>query len=262
MISITIDELTQLFQPEEEKIVSPFKQRFSDAPWFDLLKDTYILLLGAGGIGSWVGLALTRAGVNFTVFDMDTVEAHNLGGQLFTNSGIGKPKTQALKEVCELLSGKENVIRTEGKYTEDSYTNSIVIAAFDNMAGRKLAFNKWKQFVLDSTLEEAAKCLFIDGRLLAEDYQVYAVTKDTIEEYESTLFADSEVEEVMCTLKSTTHCSMAITSEIMFVLSNFMTNVSWGMDGREVPFRIIKSAPLYDYSIVNKEEYGRELSNR
>lgn len=237
-----------------EKIPSPFKQRFSDAPWFETLKNTYIILLGAGGIGSWVGFCLSRIGCNFTVFDMDSVEVHNLGGQLFNTNHIGKLKTESLKELCDLFSGKENVIRTAGQYTESSYTNPIVISAFDNMKARKIAFDKWKDIVLDASLteEEVKKCLFIDGRLLAEDYQVYAVTKDRIEDYEKTLFDDSEVEEVLCTLKATTHCSMGIASEMISVLTNHMANIAYGFEAREVPFKIVKSIPLYSYDVVYK----------
>lgn len=235
---------------------SPFKQRFADAPWFERLKNTYILLLGAGGIGSWVGFALSRIGCNFTVFDMDSVEVHNLGGQLFNTNHINKLKTESLKEVCNLFSGAENTIRTSGKYTEESFTNPIVIAAFDNMAARKLAFTKWKQLVLDSTEEEKKDCLFLDGRLLAEDYQVYCVTSDPnkIAEYEKTLFDDAEVEEVLCTLKATTHCSMGIASDIIGCLTNFIANRSYGFDARELPFRITKSISLYTYITSDKIE--------
>lgn len=237
-----------------EKEMSPFKQRFSDAPWFEKLKGTYILLLGAGGIGSWIGFALSRIGCNFTVFDMDTVESHNLGGQLFNTTHINKAKTAALQEVCYAFSGNENTIRTAGMYTEESYTNPIVIAAFDNMKARKIAFNKWKEYVLSCTEEEAKECLFIDGRLLAEDYQVYSVTKDRIEDYEKTLFDDTEVEEVLCTLKATTHCSMGIASEMISCLTNFIANLSYGFDAREIPFRIIKSIPMYSYELADKIE--------
>lgn len=245
-------DLKRVLEQEENKIVSPFKQRFSDAPWFDKLKDTYILLLGAGGIGSWVGFCLSRIGCNFTVFDMDSVEVHNLGGQLFNMNHVNKLKTESLKEVCSIFSGNENTIRTAGKYEEKSYTNPIVIAAFDNMAARKLAFDKWKEYVLGIHESEAKECLFIDGRLLAEDYQVYAVTKDRIEDYEKTLFSDSEVEEVLCTLKATTHCSMGIASDMISCLTNFMANLSYGFEAREVPFKIVKSIPLFEYHVSDK----------
>lgn len=237
-----------------EKIYSPFKQRFSDASWFEKLKDTYILLLGAGGIGSWVAFCLSRIGCNFTIYDMDLVEPHNLGGQLFNVNHIGKLKTESVKEICLAFSGNENVIDIKGKYTEDDYTNNVVIAAFDNMAARKLAFDKWKEFVLSLSEEEAKDCIFIDGRLLAEDYQVYSVTVDKISEYEKTLFLDSEVEEVLCTLKSTTHCSMSIASEMISCLTNFMANRQFGIDAREVPFRIIKSIQSYTYTLSDKIE--------
>lgn len=235
---------------------SLFKVRFSDAPWYKRIKETYVLLLGAGGIGSWLGFNLSRAGANFTVFDMDIVEAHNLAGQCFNNQHISMSKTEALVQVCSTFSGGENSILREGKYTEDSYTNDVVFAAFDNMEARKLAYRKWKSAVLELSEEDRKNWFFCDGRLLAEDYQVYAVTGDSLKKmelYEKTLFDDADIPDVMCTLKSTTHCSEAIASEMFMVYSNWSSNRAWGVDVREVPFSIVKSVQEYRYDITYVE---------
>ena len=236
--------------------VSPFKKRFSEAPWFEKMKGSDVLLIGAGGIGSWVALCLARIGCNLVIYDMDTVESHNLGGQLYGHKHVGMLKTEALVDIVTDLSGKDASIAIEGRYTNDSYTNNIVVAAFDNMAGRKLAFTKWKEAVLQS--ENKEEFLFVDGRLLAEQYQVLAVTHSNMSEYEKTLFDDTEVEEVLCTLKSTTHCSMGIAHDMVAIITNFMTNRASGMDIRDVPFLTEKTIPLMMYGIKNEwnEEGG------
>lgn len=240
----------QLVPVEAEKEVSPFKQRFSDAPWFDTLRKTPILQIGAGGIGSWVAFCLSRIGCDYTIFDMDTVEAHNLGGQLYAMSHIGQNKAEAIKHLASSMSGAENIVTTAGRYTEQDMSNEVVIAAFDNMAGRKIAFENWVALMKE---DEANKknYLFIDGRLLAEQYQVYAVTADDkrIEEYRKALFDDAEIPDVMCTLKSTTHCSMGIASDIIGVLTNFMTNKFYNKNIREIPFLIEKSIDLFTYTV-------------
>lgn len=232
----------------EIKEKSPYKQRFSDAAWFEKLKGTYILLLGSGGIGSWVALCLSRIGCNFTVADMDRIEPHNLGGQFYNMDTIGLPKTTAIKQLCEDFSGNENTIRTAGEYTESSYTNPIVIAAFDNMRSRKLAFQKWKEAALYDP-NHGQDYLFLDGRLLAEDYQVYAVTVDRMDKYEKTLRHDDEIPDAPCSLQSTTHCALGIASDIISCLTNFITNSAWDTDLRELPFKIVKSIPSYTYEI-------------
>lgn len=241
-----------------EKKVHPLKVRFSDAQWFDRAKDTTILLLGSGGIGSWVGFALARIGFPIMVHDFDLVEDHNLGGQLFTTQQVNKQKTVALEEVCKLFSGNEVKIYRDGKYTEDSGSNEIVIAAFDNMAARKLAFDKWVELLNEADEKDKDNFLFLDGRLLAEDYRVYAVTKDRVEAYRKTLFTDDVVDNIQCTLKSTTHCSMAIASEIVSLLTNHVANIQtmqdYGAHLRELPAQIVKSIHMFTHEISNEIE--------
>jgi hypothetical protein len=172
-------------------------------------------------------------------------------------SDVGVNKAIATRALASRFSGEENTINVSGKYEDKSPSNEIVIAAFDNMAGRKLAFDKWVD-LLNDDLENAKNYLFLDGRLLAEQYQVFAVTPSRIDEYRKYLFNDSEVEEVMCTLKSTTHCSMGIASDIISVLTNFITNIKYGCDVREVPFKIEKDIPLLMYDVTLEPDGSRE----
>lgn len=200
---------------------------------------------------SWVAFCLSRVGCNYTIFDMDIVEAHNLGGQLYNLEHVGINKAVAISTLAGSFSGNENTVTTMSRYEKDSPSNEVVIAAFDNMAGRKIAFENWLELMEEDKGNES-NYLFIDGRLIAEDYQVYAITCDPkrIEEYKKTLFDDAEIPEVMCTLKSTTHCSMGIASDIISVLTNFMANKHYGFGARDVPYNIIKSIPLMSYEVI------------
>lgn len=238
----------------EEKIdtrnISPYKGRFKDAIWFDKLRTTTVMLLGSGGIGSNTLFMLARIGCPIVVFDNDVVDDTNIGGQLFSTDKIGKLKTEAIIEICKAFSGNESEIYPEGRYTESSYTNPVVIAAFDNMNSRKLSFNKWAEYVIGCNEEQKKECIFIDGRLSAENYHIFCVLPGREDKYRETLFEDSEVEDLPCTLKSTTHCSMGIASDIVSILTNFMTNLVLEDDVREVPFSISKSIQSFTY-IVN-----------
>jgi len=59
-----------------------------------------IVVIGAGGIGSWAVLALAKMGCpNITVIDFDTVEDHNVATQFYKESQIKMFKVDALEEL-------------------------------------------------------------------------------------------------------------------------------------------------------------------
>lgn len=250
-------EATVTHQKKEEKIISSFKHRFSDAVWYNWLKGKDVMILGVGGIGSWIAMCLSRIGCIVHIYDMDTVESHNLGGQLYSLEHVGVSKTDATKRICHSFSGGEANVVTNGKFKPTSPINPIVISAFDNMAGRRLAFEKWAE-ALQEDQENAAEYLFIDGRLLAEEYQVYGVTQGRLDDYKKTLFSDNEVAEASCSLKSTTHCSMSIGADIVAILTNFAANRVYKDDIRIVPYSIEKSIMSFTYDVKTESDEQRK----
>ena len=145
--------------------------RMKGAPWFPLLHKRDVMLLGQGGIGSWVALALSRTGINLFTYDMDSFESHNMSGQLVRQNDIGKLKTQAIKEIIKELS-PDCEVTTAGKYLSESMSNDIVICGFDNMVARKMAFTNWKILVASLPEAERANCFFQDGRMNPEQIQI------------------------------------------------------------------------------------------
>ena len=222
--------------------------RFKDAPWFPK-EETNVIVGGAGGIGSWLTLMLSRAGFYPVVYDFDRLEGHNLAGQLYTkeDAEIGALKVDALKGLCKHFADTDITVMAE-KYTKDSMTHNYVFSAFDNMQARKDMFAAWKEYVKEwedfKGIADAAHIpniplsepIFIDGRLTAEQMQIFCVTPDKIEEYEKHLFDDSEVEDAPCTMKQTSHSAAMIASHMVGFFTNHMTNNAVGERDRTVPF--------------------------
>ena len=222
--------------------------RFKDAPWFPK-EETNVIIGGAGGIGSWLTLMLSRAGFFPIVYDFDRLEEHNLAGQLYTKLDAEQNvlKVDALKGLCRHFADIDITVMAE-KYTKDSMSHHYVFSAFDNMQARKDMFNSWKEYVKEwkefqdiavmseETNINITEPIFIDGRLTAEQMQIFCVTPDKIEEYEKHLFDDTEVQDAPCTMKQTSHSAAMIASHMVGFFTNHMTNNAVKDKDRTVPF--------------------------
>jgi len=67
------------------------------------LQNKHILIVGSGGLGSSLAIALGSSGIGkITLIDFDTVAIHNIHRQIaFTMSDIDKNKADVLKDVLE-----------------------------------------------------------------------------------------------------------------------------------------------------------------
>lgn len=227
------------------------KSRFKDAIWANednMSKNNfkYIVIGGAGGIGSWCSLFLARIGFIPYVYDFDTIENSNIGGQFFKINQIGTPKTSALYENIQSFSGR-NINPKYEKYTsKNGYVSTIMISAFDNMEARKTMFERFKLNPSDKN------CLFVDGRLSLETMQIFCVrnTQEDIEKYEKYLYTEEEVPADVCSMKQSTHTAAMIASHMVGFLTNHVTNVYEDNEDRIVPFKWEYFVPL---DFKNKE---------
>lgn len=215
--------------------------RFSGAIWYEKLQTKEIILAGVGGIGSYIGFLLARMKPQrLIIYDGDTVEAVNMSGQLYCRENIGYPKVDALAEMVANYADYHNVLALESLYQEDSRTKDIMICGFDNMAARSLFFHKWLDHVTAKPKEERGKCLFIDGRLAAEEFQVLAIQGDderAIREYSSKwLFSDAIADATICSYKQTTFMANMIASVMVNIFVNFVANECNPVIPRDVPF--------------------------
>jgi molybdopterin/thiamine biosynthesis adenylyltransferase len=209
------------------------RQRFKDAPW--LPKEGELALVGgAGGIGSWLTYFLAKIGIKVYLYDFDTVEDHNLGGQLFFQKSIGTPKVSAVAEILAEFCDVEIAPINEA-LTFDTTTHYYAFSAFDNMEARHTLFHLWKKSWPHTPSHITP--IFIDGRLEMEQLQVFCVTPATANKYQiEHLFADSNVPDAPCTMKQTSHTAAMIGSLMASFFTNHLTNEYMGEVVRDVPF--------------------------
>jgi hypothetical protein len=212
--------------------------RQSSAEWFVRVRGLNITIAGVGGIGSYVAFLMGRLNPRYiNVYDDDTIDFSNLTGQMFYRNWVGQDKVNAVQM---LLNKYCNYYPNTYKRRVDSNTvlDPIVITGFDNMAARKTTFNNWLAMVNNTPAEYRNNYLYIDGRLAAENWQIFCIRGDddyNIERYQREfLFDDSQAEEPICSYKQTSFCATMIASYMVNLFINHVCNLDLPM--RSMPF--------------------------
>ena len=230
-------------------LIDEATSRFSSASWYENIQKKTIILAGVGGIGSHLGFLLARMKpASMFIYDNDIVETVNMSGQLYGQSDLGTPKVTALSKMIKNYAGYSGVFAISEKFTDESEASDIMICGFDNMAARKLFFDKWVNHVQSKPEKERKNCLFIDGRLDAEMFQILCIRGDdnyNINRYNNEfLFSDAEADETICSYKQTTFCANMIASYMVNLFVNFCANEVGGC--RDLPFFTEYNAiPMY-----------------
>lgn len=203
--------------------------RFSSAIWYEEIQKKTIVLAGLGGIGSYVAFLLARMHPrSMFLYDDDRVELVNMAGQLYRLEDVGKYKVDAIANTIREYSSYSSVFAIRERFTEENEAADIMICGFDNMIARRDFFNRWLAHVTEKGEEEKKRCLFIDGRLAAEELQVLCMRGDdsyNIERYNSDfLFSDDEADETLCSYKQTTYMANMIGSIMVNLFTNFVAN--------------------------------------
>lgn len=104
-----------------------------------------VFIVGAGGLGSPVGLYLTAAGVGtLAIIDNDDVELSNLQRQIVHSvKTLGNPKVESAKKKFESLNPNVHVIAVKQRLTKDNVLElirdyDIVVDCSDNFSTRFL----------------------------------------------------------------------------------------------------------------------------
>lgn len=238
--------ITELTKGNEIEQVPQQFTRFKDIDWFDPKFVERIVIGGAGGIGSWLSFYIARMGYKIFLYDFDTIDETNLGGQMYSKESVGLVKSNAMEDITRIFC--QNPVYALGRFTkEDGEWSEVMFSAFDNMEARRTMFDKWKEKFTD-------KSIFIDGRMLAETGMVFCVTKDRVEEYEKYIYTDAEIKDQPCTMKATSHCGAFIASIMAACWTNFVTNCKLKRDMREVPFKVEFELPLLMLEVKTEQQ--------
>ena len=264
--NVTTEESVIREEPEPENpeipvnsgsiLVSETTSRFSSALWFDTVQSMTVTLAGLGGIGSYVAFLLSRLNIRMlNLYDDDIVEAGNLSGQLYSNSDIGGEKVHKMGDMLRNYSSYYNYNSYNERFTETSTPTDIMICGFDNMEARRNFYNRWKQWVHAKDESRRGECLFIDGRLAAESFQVICIKGDdayNMKRYEQEfLFNDSEAEQTICSYKQTTFMANMIASVMVNLFVNYCANQCDPLIPRDLPFFTEYTAETMFFKVVN-----------
>ena len=148
------------------------------------LKQSRVLLIGAGGLGCPIGLYLAGAGVgSIDVVDFDMIEISNLQRQIaHATESEGQPKAQSLVDAMHQLNPTLNYTAHQRRLDAswimgilkqvdlvidgtDNYQTRYMVADACHLAGKPLVYGAIHQFDAQLSLFEAGKgpcyrCLF------------------------------------------------------------------------------------------------------
>lgn len=130
--------------------------------------DTRIHIIGCGSVGSTLAENLARCGVTkMTLWDFDTVEAHNIVNQMFRQQDVGKPKVEALKDILMDINPEiKDTVELKPKGWEGKLLSGYIFLCVDNIELRRTIVEKH----MDSPYVKA----MFDFRTLLESAQHYA----------------------------------------------------------------------------------------
>lgn len=130
--------------------------------------DTRIHIVGCGSVGSTLAENLARCGVTkMTLWDFDTVEAHNIVNQMFRQQDVGKLKVEALRDILmDINPDIKDDVQLKPKGWEGKLMSGYIFLCVDNIELRRDIVEKHMN-------SPYVKAMF-DFRTLLESAQHYA----------------------------------------------------------------------------------------
>jgi len=213
------------------EVVEERYQRHSDLIDVDRLKTLPIKIIGAGSVGSFTCLTLSKMGAhNIKIWDDDLLNEVNVGNQFCRMKDVEEYKVEALQNLIMDFEGV--AIETDANlYDGSEECEGIIIMAVDNMIARKRIWEKVKN--------NENVSLLVDPRMGGRVARIYAVNPMNPGSYEETLYDDDESVEERCTEKTIIYNVLGISSFICKIIED------WMKDGLEDTKEIILDYATY-----------------
>ena len=172
MKAIDLSKIYEFFQPET------VKQR--------------IHIIGCGSVGSTLAENLARCGLTqFSLYDFDVVEEHNIVNQMFRQQDVNKPKVEALRDILlEINPEIERTLELHPKGWQGEMLSGYVFLAVDSIEIRK-------KFVEQHMMNPFIKAVFdirtglTDAQHYAADWKNYDMKQNLLNTMD---FTDEEAE--------------------------------------------------------------------
>ena len=199
----------------------------------DKVQALRVLVIGAGAVGGWTTIALSKLGVGeIAVWDHDKVSVENFNNQIYGPGQLGKNKALAIEEIAGSLSIGDGVVGVDMRWMLTAISADIIVCAADCMDVRRQALEAFE-------VSTKAK-LLVESRMGAEYLDLFAVTRRDIDKYRKTLFSNEEAEQVPCTAKSTGYCAMIVGGLVTRQVKAFIM-------GDYVPWRTMFNLKVMDF---------------
>lgn len=182
----------------------------------DVLAKFKPTIIGLGGLGSPTVQALAKMGVKeFTFYDDDSVEEHNIPNQMYGLEDIGTPKIEAMTRIA-LNFGATSITANNERVT-DQKLSGPVICGVDSMEARSEIWGLVKY--------NPSVPLFIDMRMSLDSGMIFAVNPsdpDDIKYYEAFLYSDEEAAEDPCTAQAIIFNTLTIASAVCRIVKRYV----------------------------------------
>lgn len=196
-----------------------------------------VTVIGGGGVGSQVVMALARVGVtDIALYDGDRISSHNIPASfVFGFEDVGLLKMEVVAKEVERKTGVK--IKAIPQMYAGEPLRGTVIVCVDTMSARSLI---WKE-VKDNPLVDT----FVDTRIAAELVHVYGLRPHRSEHqdlYESRLYPDSETVRVTCG----SHGIIHVTCHAAMIAVGYVAKIRAGI---ELP-------PVHEFTFATLEQLG------
>lgn len=185
-------------------------------------------IIGCGAVGSTVAENLCRFGITkMTLWDFDTVEAHNVANQMFRNIDIGKPKVEALASYLAEINPE---IKSDLKLMPDGWRgqrlSGYVFLAVDSIDLRREIVEKFKGSPYIKAMFDFRMAL-LDGQHYAADWSDSKMVEDFLATMQFT-HEEAHAEETLSACNIPMSVCPTVRTVVAYGVSNFINFVKNG----------------------------------